>query len=157
LKSRRSRRTRFVVREVPHRAQRYETVGDWLPGRPVEIRVSRMRDERYVFLVALHEMIEFELCRMHGVTDREVVAFDRGFESERACGLHSAWDEPGDDRRAPYRKEHAFATSVERLVAQKLGVRWSHYEATIMKLDTRKKIQLSPMVARNRVAGAGRL
>jgi hypothetical protein len=157
MKPRNSHRTRFVVRVVPHRSQRYETVGDWVPGSPVEIRVSKMRDERYVFLVALHELVEFELCRMHGVRDPDVVRFDRDFEAERACGLHSACEEPGDDRRAPYRKEHAFATMIERLVAQKLGVRWSAYEETILKLDARKKIPLTQVAVRNRVAGAGRV
>jgi len=116
-----------------------------------------MHDERYVFLIALHEMVEFELCRMHGVTDGEVVRFDREFEAERSCGLHSAGAEPGDDRRAPYRKEHAFATNIERQVALKLGVKWSDYEEKIMKLDARKKIQLAQVVSRNKVAGAGRV
>lgn len=157
MKPNRCPNTKFVVRVIPHRKQRYETVGDWVPGRPVEIRVSRMADERYVFLVALHELVEYELCRMHGVKDKEVVRFDRGFEAERSCGLHGAREEPGDDCRAPYRKEHAFATSIERLVAQKLGVRWSTYEEMIMKLDSRKKIALTPVLSRNKVAGAGRL
>ena len=58
-------------------------MGDWIPGSPVRIRVSKMKDERYTFLVALHEMIEYELCRMNGITDRDVVKFDMNFEKER--------------------------------------------------------------------------
>ncbi|MDE1852368.1 MAG: hypothetical protein KGI38_01340 [Thaumarchaeota archaeon] len=129
----------FTISQVPHRKQRYETVGDWIPGKPAQIRVSKMKDQRYVFLVALHEMIEYELCRMHGITDREVVAFDVNFEAERRMNLHPIDAEPGDHPKAPYRSEHEFATMVEMMVAQKLGVSWSDYEKTILSLGPRPK------------------
>jgi len=156
MKSSRNRKPAFVIRVVSHKKQRYETVGDWIPGQPVRICVSKMKDERYVFLVALHELIEYELCRMKGICDKEIVRFDKGFEAERRIGLHSAHAEPGDDPRAPYRREHVFATMVERLVAQRLAVRWSDYEKSVMNLESKKKITLSQVVTRNRVAGAGR-
>lgn len=136
--------TKYVIQVVPHERQRYETIGDWIPGRPVQICVSRMKDERYVFLVALHELIEYELCQMRGIGDAEVVSFDSIFELERSMGLHNAASEPGNDPRAPYRKEHAFATTVERLVAQKLGVRWSDYQGTAMALDSKRKRVVLP-------------
>ena len=150
LVTRKNSKPMFSVVQVPHRKQRYETVGDWIPGRPAEIRVSKMKDERYAFLVALHEMIEYELCKMNGVTDAEVVAFDVGFENERRQNLHSADAEPGNDPRAPYRSEHEFATMVEMLVAQKLGVSWSDYETTILSLGPRpKKILVKPLPRRH--------
>ena len=129
----------FSIAQVPHRKQRYETVGDWIPGRPAQIRVSKMKDQRYVFLVALHEMIEYELCKMHGITDDEVVAFDVNFEVERRMNLHSFDAEPGDHPKAPYRNEHAFATMIEMMVAQKLGVSWSDYEKTVLSLGPKPK------------------
>jgi len=137
----------FTIAQVPHRKQRYETVGDWIPGKPAQIRVSRMKDQRYVFLVALHEMIEYELCRMHGITDREVVAFDVNFEAERRMNLHPIDAEPGDHPKAPYRNEHAFATMIEMMVAQKLGVSWGDYEKTVLSLGPKpKKIAVGPTV-----------
>jgi hypothetical protein len=129
----------FMISQVPHRKQRYETVGDWIPGKPAHIRVSKMKDQRYVFLVALHEMIEYELCKMHGITDREVVAFDVNFEAERRLNLHPMDAEPGDHPKAPYRNEHEFATMVEMMVAHKLGVSWSDYEKTVLSLGPRPK------------------
>ena len=135
----------FTVAQVPHRKQRYETVGDWIPGKPAQIRVSRMRDQRYVFLVALHEMIEYELCKMHGISDEEVVAFDVNFEAERRLNLHPMDAEPGDHPKAPYRNEHEFATMIEMMVAQKLGVSWSDYEKTVLSLGPKpKKILIRP-------------
>ena len=129
----------FMISQVPHKKQRYETVGDWIPGRPAQIRVSKMKDQRYVFLVALHEMIEYELCKMHGITDREVVAFDVNFEAERRMNLHPLDAEPGNHPKAPYRNEHAFATMIEMMVAQKLGVSWSDYEKKVLSLGPRPK------------------
>ena len=141
----------FSIAQVPHGKQRYETVGDWIPGKPAQIRVSKMRDQRYVFLVALHEMIEYELCKMHGITDREVVAFDTNFEAERLMNLHPMDAEPGDHPKAPYKEEHVFATAIERMVAQKMGVSWSDYEKTVLSLGPRpKKVLVRPRVSRRR-------
>jgi hypothetical protein len=137
----------YVICQVPHRKQRYETVGDWIPGDPVKIRVSRMKDERYVFLVALHEMIEYELCRMNGITDSKVVEFDTNFEKERGAHLHSVEAEPGDDPRAPYRDEHGFATMIERMVAQKMGVSWSAYESAVLSLSPGRRIAIKPLIS----------
>jgi hypothetical protein len=136
----------YIISQVPHRTQRYETVGDWIPGNPVRIKVSGMKDERYVFLVALHEMIEYELCRMNGITDREVVEFDTNFEQERRARLHSFEAEPGDDPRAPYRDEHGFATAVERMVAQKMGVSWPDYERAVLALSPRRRVAIKPLL-----------
>jgi hypothetical protein len=105
-----------------------------------------MKDERYVFLVALHEMIEYELCRMHGITDSKVVEFDVNFEKERSARLHSIEAEPGDDPRAPYRDEHGFATMIERMVAQKMGVSWSAYEKAILSLSPMRRVTVKPLI-----------
>lgn len=151
LVSRKEAKPVFMISQVPHRKQRYETVGDWIPGKPAQIRVSKMKDQRYVFLVALHEMIEFELCKMHGITDREVVAFDVNFEAERRMNLHPVEAEPGDHPKAPYRNEHEFATMVEMMVAQKLGVSWSDYEKTILSLGPKtKKLLVRPQAKQSR-------
>ena len=153
--TKRNRRVEFVISQVPHAKQRYETVGDWIPGRPAEIRVSRMKDQRYVFLVALHEMIEYELCKKNGISDNEVVAFDVNFEAERRRNLHPVEAEPGSDPRAPYRDEHDFATQVEMMVAQKLGVKWSAYERALLSLAPKKRVMVRPLVKES--AGASRL
>ena len=145
----RNRKVEFVISQVPHRKQRYETVGDWIPGRPAEIRVSRMKDHRYAFLVALHEMIEYELCRMNGITDGEVVAFDVNFEAERRMDMHPIEAEPGNDPRSPYRDEHRFATMIEMMVAQKLGVKWSAYGKALHALGPKRRTLVRPLL-RNR-------
>lgn len=144
----------FTVFQVPHKKQRYETVGDWIPGKTAEIRVSKMKDQRYVFLVALHELIEYELCRKNGVTDKEVVAFDVNFEAERRLNLHPVDAEPGNDPRAPYRNEHDFATMIEMMMAQKLGVSWSAYEKALLSLGPKPRKMVVRPLARTRPKSA---
>jgi len=146
LVTKRNRKVEFVISQVPHGKQRYETVGDWIPGTPTEIRVSRMKDQRYVFLVALHEMIEYELCKKNGIPDNEVVAFDVNFEAERKRNMHPVEAEPGNDPRAPYRDEHDFATMIEMMVAQKLGVKWSAYENALLSLAPKRRVMVRPLV-----------
>jgi len=155
LVTKKNRKVEFVISQVPHTKQRYETVGDWIPGKTTEIRVSRMKDQRYVFLVALHEMIEYELCKKNGISDNEVVAFDVNFEAERRRNMHPVEAEPGNDPRAPYRDEHDFATAIEMMVAQKLGVKWSAYEKALLSLAPKKRVMVRPLIKES--AGVSRM
>lgn len=124
------------VEVIPHNQQRYPTVGDWLYEKDgtLVIRVSRMTDPRYAMLVALHELVEVLLCNQRGITQKEVDRFDIQFEKDRAAGKHGEDDEPGDHPKAPYRKEHFFATNIEALMAGELGVDWKKYEEAVYSL-----------------------
>ncbi len=128
------REIRYVFKVVPHRKQRYETIGDWIPGRPAHVVASRLNNSDYEFLVLLHEMVEQELCKKRGISDSVVVAFDKKFERERARGLHSPYAEPGGSRKAPYRREHAFATKIERMMAKEMGIGWKRYVRAVAKI-----------------------
>ena len=124
---------KFQLRKIPHSEQRYETCGDWviLEDGSIRISVSDMGNEDYAFLVALHEAVEVWLCKKRGITDAEVSAFDIEYEKNRPEGDES---EPGDDPNAPYRKEHFFATNIERMIALELGVDWAQYDKAVMSL-----------------------
>lgn len=111
---------------------RYPTVGDWTDDG--QITVADTENDRYNFLIGLHELVEWYLCHEKGITDDEVTKFDKAYEEERAQGLHSPEDEPGHDERAPYRDAHFFAECIERLTAQKLGVEWDQYNKTVLSL-----------------------
>ena len=82
-------------------------------------------------LVAVHELVEVLLCKHRGITAAKVDAFDKAFEKARKPGNE---DEPGDDPKAPYRKEHFFATNIEALLSAELGVDWAKYEREINDL-----------------------
>jgi hypothetical protein len=118
---------------IPHEAHRYETVGDyWYPSdERMELRVSDMGNEDYEFLVIIHELIEAHLCRKRGISEPEIKAFDEEFESKRVEGNV---DEPGDDPKAPYQKEHQFATKIEKQLAKELNVNWEEYSNVVETL-----------------------
>ena len=152
--------------------QRYDTVGDWTAASsPVNestiVRVSRLADRRFEILVAVHELIEAELCRARDIKEHDVTAFDEQFERQRHREIehlerelgramsraHTRAEiaalqrqlrdiqtaEPGDSPDAPYHKEHVFATKIERLLAKEFDVDWREYEAAINSLEWRKE------------------
>ena len=125
----------IILNVIPHHEQRYPTCGDWqlnYEQKTVIIRASELNNWRYEFLVQFHELIEAMLCFSRGITTEVVDKFDMEYENRRDIGDES---EPGDDSNAPYRREHFFATSLERLMAAELGVDWDKYEEEIYKLD----------------------
>jgi len=114
---------------IPHHEHRYETAGDWFTkDNVVQVRVSEIGNWKYEMLVAVHELVEAMLCWHDGVPEEMVDQFDTDFEKNRPQGDHS---EPGDDPRAPYRKQHFIATNIERQLAVELGVDWQEYERAI--------------------------
>lgn len=125
-----------TIRTIPHEEHRYPTVGDYWDGHlgTKIIRVSEMCNEDYELLVAVHELIEQHLCKKRGIKEPDITAFDVKFEKERDEGKHPADAEPGFDPKAPYVKEHTFATKIEKLLAKELGVDWDTYDKTVMSL-----------------------
>lgn len=123
----------IFIKTIEHKSQRYKTCGDWKIDKDgaILIFVSKMNDWRYEFLVAVHEFCEVFLCRHDGISQKRVDNFDINFERLRKMGNE---DEPGDDRRAPYAKQHCIATGVERILAACLGVCWKDYEEKINSL-----------------------
>lgn len=99
---------------------RFDGVGDW--PKYDEIIVSPLKDWKHEFLIGLHELIEAQLCKARGITPEMVDEFDSKFKGD---------GEPGDDPDCPYRKEHAFASMIEMIVCNELGINFSEYEKTI--------------------------
>lgn len=118
---------RIVIESIPHAEHRYPTVGDWsyAENGDLTILVSEMRDRRHMLLVAIHELIECELCLNDGVTTEMVDDFDMG---------NPQLEEPGEDAGAPYHRQHMIAYGHEMLLAQSLGVDWTAYSDAIEDL-----------------------
>lgn len=124
---------RITIETIPHEKQRYDTCGDWQYIEPdnLLILVSEMGDWKKEACVAVHELIEALECKNKGITEELVDQFDIDYEANRRPNDCS---EAGDADGAPYREQHFFATSVERLLAQRLGLAWSLYEKAIDNL-----------------------
>jgi len=127
---------KIEIKTIPHSEHRYPTVGDWWWDHDgtLQIRVSKMGNWKYEVLVALHELIEVLLCKDRGIKPKDVDNFDMQYEREREQGLHGPDEEPGWDKKAPYRKEHAFAEKIERMFARQLKVAWKRYNDKVMSL-----------------------
>ncbi len=128
------------VKTVPDDQQRYNTVGDYYTdenGKRMFV-VSDMRDWRYEFLVVLHELVESALCKERNISDTCIDEFDTAYEEKRdeSDGI----SEPGNSPDAPYFKEHQFATTIEKMMAEELGVDWNDYNEIIEKLMLNKEI-----------------
>jgi len=117
---------RFEAKSVDPSLMRYVTSGDWeIIGDLVSITVADygMKDEN-AFLVALHELVESYLCLKDGVSDESVTKFD--IENPDL-------PEPGDSPDAPYHKQHAVATFVERVVCGALGINWDEHNKWVQR------------------------
>ncbi len=124
---------KIIIETIPHDQQRYNTCGDYWeePNGTKHIVVSDLGNDDFAFLVALHEMIEQKLCENRGIEESDITKFDKEFEEKGVVGDE---DEPGDDTKAPYYKEHFFATSLERIMAGELNVSWNEYEKKVNSL-----------------------
>jgi hypothetical protein len=122
---------------IPHEQQRYPTVGDyWTEDGVQQVRVSHLPDWRYEILVAVHEIVELAITRHRGISEQRISDFD--IEFERLRETKERFGEPGDHPHSPYRREHFFATNLERLLAAELNVDWFAYETYVDGLGIKK-------------------
>ena len=95
------------------------TIGSTSAG-PSRSGFRNQKNWRYEALLLIHELTEMFLCMDRGMSFKAIDRFDMTFK---------ATGEPGDDPKAPYHREHRFATRIERLLARELRVNWAKYEA----------------------------
>jgi hypothetical protein len=128
---------RIILETIPHEQQRYSCLigdywvdenGDW------HIAVSEMENPDHSFLITVHELIEIYATQRKGIPEPEIMAFDLKFEKERKEGKHTADDEPGDDHRSPYYREHQYASAIEYLMAVALDVDRNDYDNAVLEL-----------------------
>jgi hypothetical protein len=110
----------ITIKSIPHKSQRYDTLGDWFYDENGDLIISVSNDnaglptEDHQFLCALHELIEIYLCKKDGVTQEQVDHFDMIKYHEYS---ESDFGEPGDHPRSPYREQHRKAMLIEMLMA----------------------------------------
>lgn len=133
---------RLTFRTIPHGKQRYNTVGDWYyKGAWWMFRVSKMKPKIYMFLVFIHELVEWWWCLENRVFWGNLDSFDMKYEDAREKGIAAPCgcvptetSEPGHDIHAPYHEGHVIAEKVERFVAELFMVEWKEYEKTVDSL-----------------------
>lgn len=124
------------IKTIDNTLQRYPTVGDYYYDSEgvLQVKVSRLGDERLEMLVAIHELVEEFLTRQAGIKEEDISDFDKYFEKRREMGLVEENAEPGFASEAPYRNQHAIATGFELILAGILGVDWKRYDELVNSL-----------------------
>lgn len=102
----------------------------WNGEGDLEVRVSKMSDWRFEMALALHEVAEALLCKYNGVLQSSVDDFDMEWELNNPNSKIEAGDQPD----APYRREHGFATAIERIFASEVGLDWKAYDQELESL-----------------------
>lgn len=133
---------RTIIETIPHNEQRYDTCGDWLFNEKgdLHIKVSDMSSEDFNFFVGLHEMIEAYFCKVEGIKEEDVTAFDKHFEDMRVAFPDLVGEmEPGDHENAPYNKQHLIASRIERWVfdqryGESSNQMWEEYTKAVNNL-----------------------
>lgn len=132
------RKALITVDAIPHNRQRYPTWGDWktnLSTRQLAVKMSSLSDWRYLYLGAIHEIVEATVCMHKKITQNMVDKFDFDYEARRVMGKERTMcgcpitNDPGSDVHAPYFDAHEFAEEVEYKLAKLLDVDRKVYNA----------------------------
>ena len=116
---------------------KYDTCDDYWQDDDgtFQIRVAKCDNHLYDILVAVHEIIEQQLCYIRGINEEDITDFDKLFEEVRNDYPIAIGDmEPGNMISAPYYNEHVFATKIEKQLADELGVDWDKYDDILNKM-----------------------
>jgi len=119
----------ICIKVIPESEQRKEVNGcDWFWDEEgnLQVRISPMSDWRYEVLLGIHEAVEAIMCKHNGVSQQSVDVFDQEYDKTHTFDLNA-----GDDPAAPYKKEHTFATAIERVLAGVLNVDWLAYDTEL--------------------------
>jgi hypothetical protein len=115
---------KIVIETIEHSNQRIGDVGDWWfdENGDLQIRVSKLGDWRYEFLLARHEMDEAMLCKFHGITTEQVDQGDLTMVSKNPDP-----DSFSGYLGAPYQYQHNDALAAEWQMSRLLDVDWIEY------------------------------
>jgi hypothetical protein len=118
----------IIINFVNANQQRYDTLGDYyIKNGQLYIKITKhmtytygkvVRNHFFEFLILIHEIVEVLLVIARNISIEKIDLFDLNYQGD---------GEPGDEKKAPYRKEHQFATKIEKMMAKELKVHWDEY------------------------------
>ena len=120
---------RIKIDPIYHPLQKYDTAGDyWELEDSWFVKISIMKDWRWMYLVMIHELVEMALTKHHNIKWEDIDEFDMRGEGKDH-------PDPGTLKSAPYHNEHMLATQIEKKLAKMLGVDWGEYNAAFEELE----------------------
>lgn len=121
---------KIIIKTIEQSNQRFFECGDWFydaEDDTLTVFVSRMADWRSEIAVAVHEAVEACMCLADDIPQTEIDFFDHNFYKTH----DDATLEAGNDKDAPYFKQHVAATFVEREVCSQTGLEWKQHEDNV--------------------------
>jgi hypothetical protein len=107
--------------------------GDWYNDKDV-LHIDGIKAEGlYSLPIVIHELVEAVLCHDKGISVEDVDKFDNSYPG----GGNIA----GDDKKAPYHKEHKTATKIEKYVCRQIGLKWKEYDEVLEKAYNDERIE----------------
>lgn len=121
------------IETCPLSKMRYPTAGDyWKDKKGVwQFRILEMHNPLHEVLILIHELVEWSMCLVCGISFESIDSFDIQFEKDRSAGINSSDAEPGDHPLAPYHHQHQCATRVEKFVCRIFGIDWGVYSKVV--------------------------
>lgn len=118
------------IETIPHNQQRYDTCGDYYLDQDgtYQVRISSLSTQTREMAVTIHELEEMFRVIAAGIALHEIDRFDQEFMKKNNV------DEPGDDLKAPYYRQHQRAGIPERLFIEDVGDNWQEYEKEVESL-----------------------
>ena len=122
--------------EVPNEEIRKRngfTGADWWfeKNGTLQIRIaSEIRKKEWRETLEIHEIFEAMICKLMGITGKQVDDFDTEYEKRDGCYNHGL--DAGDAPGCPYSIPHSLATAPERIYAAMVpGFCWREYDDEI--------------------------
>ena len=116
----------ILTNTIKHKDQNYNTVGDYGENKEFWwVHISKMDKWQYEAMVLIHELVEMILTKHRRINWDKITKFDVN---------NPQLEEPGLNKKAPYHKEHLFATKIEKSLCCELNLDWNKYDEAVTKL-----------------------
>jgi hypothetical protein len=133
------------IKSIPFKEMPYPSLdGYWdNPDGSVSFRTCEETSEKAQFLVLIHAMIEYYLCKFNGITEPEIADWDLMIEEavkegelpeDIDSGYAIVHNITGSPVLAPYRDQHHLATAVEGLLLPSMQYSEEEYSKEIETL-----------------------
>ena len=76
------------IKSIPINELRFTTAGDWFEDEDgLHITIVKLDNEKYEYIVLMHELTEYIICKFKGITSKESDDFDYLWEEELKKGF----------------------------------------------------------------------
>ncbi len=124
---------KITIEFINSEEQLYPTCGNYFETEnEYKFFITKQDDPKKNLLILFHEMVEYALCTDRGISEKEITDFDLEWNKKLESRDTTLEDEPGNEKLAPYYKEHRFSENIERLMALALNIDWADYEKNLI-------------------------